>query len=73
MNELKKLLDEDPACVGKYEFLHYKESEDLNFSDVVLQRLKALEAQDTVKSRSENFKHISELAQIAEDSAKKTQ
>ena len=73
MKELKKLLDEDPACLGKYEFLHYKESEDLNFSDVVLQRLKALEAQDTTKPCSANFTDISEHAQIADDSVKKTQ
>ena len=43
MKELKNLLDEDPGCVGKYEFLHYKESEDLNFSEVILQTLKKME------------------------------
>ena len=46
MKELKNLLDEDPGCVGKYEFLHYKESEDLNFSEEILRKLKKVKAQD---------------------------
>ena len=73
MKELKKLLDEDPACVGKYAFLHYKESEDLNFSEAVLKRLKEVEAQDTAKPCIANTENISAHAEIVEDSVKKKQ
>ena len=71
MAELKKLLDEDPGCVGKYEFLHYKESGDLNFSEMVLQKLKEVEAQDTAKPCF--IENISAHAEIVEDSIKKKQ
>ena len=73
MKELKKLLDEDPACVGRYEFLHYKESEDLNFSELILRRLKKLEAQDKGKPCFSNIENISAHAEIFEDSLKKSQ
>ena len=73
MKELKRLLDEDPACVGKYEFLHYKESEDLNFSEVILQTLKKVAAQERAQPCSANIENISAHAEIVEDSVKKRQ
>lgn len=71
MEELRRLLDEDPGCVGKYEFLHYKESDDLNFSEVVLKGLKKVEAQDSVKPCFANTENISDHAEIVEDAVKK--
>ena len=71
MKELKNLLDEDPNCVGKYEFLHYKESEDLNFSEEILWKLKKVKAQD--KSSFSYIENISAHAEIVEDSVKKHQ
>ena len=64
MKELERLLKEDLRCVEGYEFLHYKESEDLKFSDTVLEKLKHIERQTTAVPQTKK-------AEVVIDSLKK--
>ena len=66
MKELELLLEEDPRCSGGYEFLHYKECQDLKFGDTVLKRLQQIESQTT-----KNVLSQARSAEVVIDSVKK--
>ena len=38
LNELRRLLEEDPKCRGKYAIVHYKESDEVHISDILLKQ-----------------------------------
>jgi len=42
MMELRKLLDADEGCRGKYEIFHYKDSGKLNFSKEIIKQMKEI-------------------------------
>ena len=38
LNELRRLLDKDPKCRSKYAIVHYKESDEVHISDILLKQ-----------------------------------
>ena len=73
MKELRRLLDEDPKCVGKYEIVHYKESDSLKFSDMVLTKLKNIESQSATSTVVPNRDLPAVSPIVVEDGLKKNQ
>jgi len=49
--QLKRLLDDDPDCRGKYEFVEYKE-EKLNFSEMLIRKLRTCKEEEERRERN---------------------
>ena len=71
MKELRRLLEEDVKCYGKYEFLHYKESDSLDFNQTVLKKLKEIERETSQTMMTDYARD--QMPEIVEDSDKKHQ
>merc|ERR1712025_1073800 len=57
MRELRRLLDEDEGCRGKYEIFHYKDpgsAGKFNFSKEIIKQMKAIRNEDASISISED-------------------